>query len=115
MIVYGFCENNCKHPVFTQEEVLSLLRQAIEEQSLANIDPNYAAIKALIDKNGGDDVVFWTGTEAQFNALDPAPKTARFIPRRGIDGTIYICIDDSAPNVLPTEPLTAEEIAAICV
>ena len=113
--VYGFCDNNCKHLVFTREEVLSLLRQAIEEQSLAGIDPELAAVKKLMDTNGGSNIVFWTGTEAEFNALDPAPTTARFIPRRGTDGMIYICVDDSAPTVLPTEPLTAEEIAAICV
>lgn len=113
--VYGVCETNCKYPVYTQEQVLSLLRQAIDDQSLLNIDPEYAAIKKLIDINGGEDVMIWTGTEAEFNALDPAPAASRFIPRRGLDGTIYICIDDTGLSNLPSEPITSDMIAAICV
>ena len=113
--VYGFCDDNCRFLVYTREEVLSLLQQAINDGSLLNIDADYAAIKKIADGNGGDNITFWTGTEAQFNALDPKPAVAHFIPRRGTDGTIYICLDDSAVAALPTEPLTAEDIAAICV
>lgn len=114
MNIYGFCDNNCKHLVYTREEVLSLLQQAINDGTLQNIDAEYAAIKAIVDGNGGENVSFWTGSEAEFNALDPAPKVSRFIPRRGIDGKIYICIDDSGIDALPSYPLTAEEIRAAC-
>lgn len=114
MNIYGVCDNNCKHLVYTREEVLSLLRQAVEDQSLLNIDAELAAVKKVLDINGGANIVFWTGTEAEFNALDPAPTVSRFIPRRGLDGTIYICIDDTGLSNLPSEPLTAEEIASIC-
>ena len=92
-----------------------MLRQAIEDQSLRDVDPDFAAIQKLVDGNGGEDVKFWTGTAAEFNALDPAPAVSRFIPRRGLDGTIYICIDDTGLNNLPSEPITSEMIAAICV
>lgn len=112
--VYGVCGNNCRYLVFTREQVLALLEQAIADGSLKNIDFEAAAVTKVADINGGNDVVFWTGTEAEFNALDPAPTISRFIPRRGADGTIYICIDDTGMNNLPTEALTAEEIAAIC-
>lgn len=115
MNIYAFCDNNCKHLVYTREEVLSLLRQAVEDGSLKNIDADFAAIKSVVDGNGGADVTFWTGTEAEFNALKPAPQVSRFIPRRGTDGKIYICIDDTGISTLPTEPLAAEEIATICV
>lgn len=114
MNIYGVCDNNCKHLVYTREEVLSLLRQAIEDQSLLNVDAEFAAIKKVLDINGGEDVVFWTGTEAEFNAIDPAPTVSRFIPRRGLDGTVYICIDDTGLSNLPSQPLTAEEIKSIC-
>ena len=114
MNIYGVCDNNCKHLVYTREEVLSLLRQAIEDQSLLNVDAEFAAIKKVLDINGGENIAFWTGTEAAFNALDPKPVVSRFIPRRGIDGTVYICIDDTGMSNLPTEALTAEEIASIC-
>lgn len=112
--VYGFCDDNCKFLVYTREETLSLLQQAINDGSLQNVDPEFAAIKKIIDSNGGENIVFWTGTESQFNVLDPKPATRRFIPRRGTDGTIYICIDDSAIDSLPTEPMTSVDIAGIC-
>lgn len=113
--VYGVCDNNCKHLVYTREEVLSLLQQAINDGSLHNIDVEYAAIKKIVSDNGGADVKFWTGTEADFNALDPKPITFNFIPRRADDGTIYICIDDSATGSLPTSPISVETINEICV
>ena len=112
--IYAFCDNNCKHLVYTREEVLSLLQQAINDGSLKNIDADYAAVKSVVDSNAGSDITFWTGTEAEFNALDPAPKVSHFIPRRGEDGKIYICIDDTSISNLPTTPLSSAEIKAIC-
>ena len=112
--VWGFCDDNCKFLVYTREEVLSLLQQAINDGSLQNIDPEYAAIKKIVDSNGGDNITFWTGTEAEFNALDPKPAISYFIPRRGSDGTIYICLDDSHINSLPTTEMTAERVLEIC-
>ena len=115
MNIYGVCDNNCKHLVYTREEVLSLLRQVVEDQSLLNVDADFAAIKKIIDINGGENVQFWTGTEAEFNALDPKPTISRFIPRRGLDGTVYICIDDTGLSNRPTQPITSAKIKEICV
>lgn len=112
--VYGMCDNNCRYLVFTREQVLALLEQAIADGSLKNIDFEAAAVTKIADIHGGSDVKFWTGTEAEFNALSPAPSVSRFIPRRGIDGTVYICIDDSGLSNLPTEALTSLQIKAIC-
>lgn len=112
--VYGVCDNNCKHPVYTREQALSILQQAINDGTLQNIDADFAAIKKVVDQNGGNDVSFWIGTEAQFNALETKPVTKHFIPRRGENGVVYICLDDSAIAALPTEPLSIEEIRAIC-
>ena len=61
--IYAFCDDNCKHLVYTREEVLALLQQAINDQSLLGIDADYAAIKKIIDINGGEDVKFWTGVD----------------------------------------------------
>lgn len=112
--IYAFCDNNCKHLVYTREEVLSLLQQAINDGSLKNIDADYAAVKSVVDSNAGSDITFWTGTEAEFNALNPVPKVNHFIPRRGEDGKIYICIDDTSISNLPTTPYSADEIKAMC-
>lgn len=112
--VYAICQNGCKYLTYTREQMLALLEQAIADGSLKNIDFEAAAVRKIKDINGGDDVVFWVGKEADFNALDPAPTTSRFIPRRGLDGTVYICIDDTGLSNLPSDPLTAEEIVSIC-
>ena len=112
--VYAICQNGCKYLTFTREQVLALLEQAIADGSLKNIDIDAAAVTKIKDINGGEDVTLWTGTEAAFNALDPAPVVSRIIPRRGLDGTIYFCIDDTGLSNLPSDPLTAEEIATIC-
>lgn len=114
MNIYGVCDNGCKYLVFTREEVLSLLQQAINDGSLKNIDVEYAAISKIVCGNGGEAVKFWTGTEAEFNALSPAPDIDYFIPRRGKDGTIYICVDDTHIGGLPSEPLSNEQIITIC-
>lgn len=113
--VYATCENSCRYLVYTREQVLALLEQAIADGSLKNIDVDAAAVTKIADVNGGSDVKFWTGTEAEFNTIDPAPVVSRFIPRRGADGTVYICIDDTGLSNLPTEPITSEMIAKICV
>ena len=112
--VYGFCDDNCKFLVYTREEVLSLLQQAINDGTLQDIDAEYSAITQVIDNNGRNDVRFWVGTEAEFNSLDPKPAVERFIPRLDGNGLMYICIDDSSINNMPTQPLTAEEIKGIC-
>lgn len=113
--VYAVCDNNCRYLVYTREQVLALLEQAIADGSLRNIDIDAAAVTKIKDINGGADVKVWTGTEAEFNALDPAPTISRFIPRRGADGTVYICIDDTGLSNLPTEPMTKAQLDAICV
>lgn len=113
--VYATCGNNCRYLVYTREQVLALLEQAINDGSLKNIDIDAACVTKVADINGGTDVKFWTGTEAEFNALDPVPTVSRFIPRRGLDGTVYICIDDTGLSNLPTEPITDARIGAICV
>ena len=115
LTVYGVCENNCRFPVFTREQVLAILQQAINDGSLLNIDADFAAIEKIVDGNGGANIKFWTGTEAEFNALEPAPDVGLFIPRRGSDGTIYICLDDSNVAALPTTPMTVETVRRICV
>lgn len=112
--VYAICQNGCKYLTYTREQVLALLEQAIADGSLKNIDFEAAAVTKIADINGGNDIVFWTGTEAAFNALDPKPTISRVIPRVGIDGKIYLCIDDTGMSNLPTEALTATEIATIC-
>lgn len=92
--VYGFCGNNCRYPVYTQEQILSILQQAIESGSLQGINPDDSPVVALIrEKRVNADVSMWVGTEAEYNEL--APGAALVMGRLGVDGTMYFCTDDS--------------------
>lgn len=94
--IYGFCEAHCKEPVYSQEQTLSLLQQAIEAQSLQGIDPDASPIVALIrENNKRANIAFWVGTEAEYNALVPSVSAAMVMARMDGNGNIYLCKDDS--------------------
>lgn len=92
--VFGYCDANCKHPVYTKEQTLSILQQMIEGGSLAGINPDDSPVVALLrEENKGENVGFWVGTEAEFNALEVTAKT--MMCRIGTDGKLYLCTDDT--------------------
>lgn len=92
--VFGYCNANCKHPVYTKEQTLSILQQMIESGSLAGINPADSPVVALLrEENKGENVGFWVGTEAEFNALEVTAKT--MMCRIGTDGKLYLCTDDT--------------------
>lgn len=94
--VFGFCNQNCKHPVYTQTQVLSILQQAIDAGSLAGINPDDSPIVALIrEQHENSNLAFWIGSEAEFNALSPKPTTALVMGRLDSNGKLYFCTDDS--------------------
>lgn len=94
--VYAMCANNCKYETYTREQIATILQQLIDGGSLAGIDPTLSPIVALVrETKSNADLSFWLGTEAEYNALDPAPDAALFMGRVGADGKIYFCTDDT--------------------
>ena len=51
--VYAVCGNNCRYLVYTREQVLALLEQAIADGSLRNIDIDAAEINKNINVKVG--------------------------------------------------------------
>lgn len=93
--VYGLCQNNCRYPVYTQEQMLSILQQMIDAGSLQGIKPDDSPVVALIrESNKNADVSLWVGSMAEYNALAPAAGlvTARI---DGASGKVYFCTDDT--------------------
>lgn len=103
-IVYAICENNCKYPTYTREQFLAILEQAIANGTLEGINENLPTVQKVANIRNNDALQFWSGTEAQFNALNmSADDYASVIFRVGNDGKIYICTDDTILEVYKNE------------
>ena len=92
--VYGLCNNNCRYPVYTQEQVLSILQQAIDAGNLQGINPDDSPVVALIrETNKNVNVSLWVGTESEYNTI--APGAGLVMGRIGADGKLYFCTNDT--------------------
>ena len=111
--VFGICKANCKWPVYTKNQILSILQQMIDAGSLQGIDPTESPIVALIrEKRANGNVSFWVGTEAQFNAISPAVSASLVMARIDADGNIYLCTDDTTFADWKAEIVAAAESIA---
>lgn len=95
MPVHGIDNGNNKHEVYTTEELLSILQQAINSGSLQGIDPTQTPIVAAVrESHNNSDITFWSGTEAEFNELTGV--TSELIGARiGSDGKLYLLSGDT--------------------
>lgn len=95
MPVHGIDNGNNKHEVYTTEEVLSILQQAIDSGTLQGIDPDETPIVAAVrESHNNSDVTFWSGTEAEFNELTGV--TSELVGARiGSDGKLYLLTGDT--------------------
>lgn len=95
--VNGVCNANCKYPVYTKTQIVSILKQLLEAGSLAGIDATQElSVRAIKETNGSKDISFWIGTEAQYNAITPAPAESFCMARVSADGGVYLCTDDTS-------------------
>lgn len=95
MPVHGIDNGNNKHEVYTTEEVLSILQQAINSGSLQGIDPTQTPIVAAVrESHNNSNITFWSGTEAEFNELTGV--TSELVGARiGSDGKLYVLTGDT--------------------
>lgn len=95
MPVHGIDNGNNKKDVYTTEEVLSILQQAIDSGTLQGIDPDETPIVAAVrESHNNSDVTFWSGTEAEFNELTGV--TSELVGARiGSDGKLYLLTGDT--------------------
>lgn len=93
----------------SKEQILSAIEQGLEQGYVS--DPEGAVISKIKEINANGTAQLWIGTEAQFNALSPAPSIGKSIIRIGADGVLYICTDDSSIDTL-IESISPADIGA---
>lgn len=92
MAYYVINDDDCRYEGMTKEQIIAAIAEATGSTP-TNI--NDAFITKVKEINANKTKRFWIGTEAQFNALSPAPTIGKSIVRIGTDGILYLCSDDS--------------------
>lgn len=95
---YCFCSSNCKYETMTKEQILAAIMQAAESGEIHDVDAGF--ITKVKENNAGGYVTFWTGTQAQFNAL-PRIET----------NCLYIFTDSTATDDIMAAIAAANEKA----
>lgn len=92
-VYYVICDDDCRYEGMTKEQILTAIEQALENGHIS--DPDGAVISRLKEINKGGATRVWVGTEAEYNALSPAPTAHKLAVRMGADGVLYVCTDDT--------------------
>ena len=96
---YVICSDDCLHESMTKEQIIAAIAEATGNVPTGIDDAFITKIKEM-NENG--TLQFWVGTEAEFNALSPAPVVNKCALRIGADGVIYVCSDeDIFANFVP--------------
>ena len=93
---YVICDDDCRYESMTREQILAAIEQALEQGYVA--DPDAAVFSKIKEIGAGDTIQLWVGTEAEFNAISPAPNVGRAFVRVGENGVIYLCPDDKSAD-----------------
>lgn len=81
---YVICEDKCLFPAMTKEQILSAIAQATGG-TIKDIDS--AFLTKIMELNGGNNLTFWVGTTAQYNAIKDANELT--------PNCFYITTDDT--------------------
>lgn len=104
---YVLCDDDCRYEGMTKEEILTAIQQAVEQGYVS--DPDGAVFSRIKEIRANGTAQLWLGTEAEFNAIGPAPVTNLSLVRVGADGVLYICTNDmTLDKILKFE--VAEEV-----
>jgi len=108
MALYGFDDANCKHEVYSKEEVLALIEEALEGNDPRTIsEALLIAPDKITEINASETASFWIGTSAQFAAL--GVSGGQFIGRLDENNNIYVLSDDTTITDINAELDAARE------
>lgn len=93
---YVVNKDDCLTEGMSKEQILTAIEQSLEQGYVSN--PDSAVFSKIKEIRANETAQIWIGTEAQFNAISPAPTIGRSIVRIGENGVMYICSDDSTLN-----------------
>lgn len=74
---YVLCENNCKFPAMTKEQILTAIEQAISTGEIKDVDTGF--VTRLKEQNANKALIFWIGTTAEYNALTEKKENCFYI------------------------------------
>lgn len=74
---FCLCENNCKFPTMTKEQILAAITQAIETGAIRDIDAGF--VSRVVEQNKQGTLYFWVGTQAEYNALETIADDCHYI------------------------------------
>ena len=92
-IIYAISSDDCKFETMSKEDILAAIEQGLEQGYVS--DPASAVFSKIKEIRASKTAQLWIGTEAQFNALSPAPSIGKSVVRVATDGVLYLCSDDS--------------------
>ena len=81
---YVFCDDNCRFPGMTREQILAAIAEATGN-TVTNVDNAFITKVKEVNSNG--NLSFWVGTTAEYNAIVAADKVEK--------GCFYILTDDT--------------------
>lgn len=73
---FVICEDNCKFESMTKEQIIEAIAEATGETPVHIDDAFITKIKEL---NANNQLKWWVGTEAQYNALEEKDLTTLYI------------------------------------
>lgn len=92
-IYYVICDDNCKFEGMTKEQIYAAIVEAMTEGTISDVDAGF--ITTIKELNQNQNVKFWIGLQAEYNALEEIDPT-----------TIYIITDaENAAAETPGEEL----------
>lgn len=74
---YVICDDNCRFPSMTKEQILAAITQAVEGHEIADVDTGF--VTTLKEQNANTGLRFWVGTTAQYNALASKERNVLYI------------------------------------
>ena len=74
---YCLCDSNCKYETMTAEQIMAAIQQAAQLGLV--YDPDAAVVTKVREKNGGQSLSFWLGTQAQYNAISKKDQYCYYI------------------------------------
>lgn len=74
---YVICGNNCKFESMTKEQIITAIQEAVSTGEIKDIDAGF--ITKVKEQNAGNNLLFWVGTTAEYNALEEKDPNCFYI------------------------------------
>lgn len=109
---YCFCSSNCRYETMTKEQILAAIEQAVNGGVIGDVDAGF--ITKVKEKNGGNSVTFWVGTQAQYNAIAEREQNCLYIitDETTFDDVVKTVEQAAADAAAAAESAKAKDISA---